>query len=40
MPMVNGKTYSYSKAGVAAAKKASAKSGKKMVVKPKANKKK
>ena len=34
MPMVNGKTYSYSKIGMAAAKKAASKSGKKMVVKP------
>jgi hypothetical protein len=34
MPMVNGKTYSYSKTGMAAAKKAASKSGKKMVVKP------
>jgi hypothetical protein len=30
MPMVNGKEYSYTKAGMAAAKKAAKKSGKKM----------
>ena len=34
MPMVNGKTYSYSKTGMAAAKKAASKSGKAMVAKP------
>lgn len=34
MPMVNGKKYSYSKAGVAAAKKEAKKSGKKMMSKP------
>ena len=34
MPMVNGKTYSYSKTGMAAAKKAASKSGKAMAVKP------
>jgi hypothetical protein len=33
MPMVNGKEYSYSKKGMAAAKKAAKKSGKKMVMK-------
>ena len=34
MPMVNGKKYSYTKTGVAAAKKAAKKTGKKMVAKP------
>jgi hypothetical protein len=34
MPMVNGKKYSYTKTGMAAAKKAAKKSGKKMVTKP------
>ena len=34
MPMVNGKTYSYSKTGMAAAKKEASKSGKAMVAKP------
>jgi hypothetical protein len=33
MPMVNGKEYSYSKKGMAMAKKAAKKSGKKMVMK-------
>ena len=40
MPNVNGKKFSYTKAGVAAAKKEAKKTGKKMVVKPKTNKKK
>ena len=35
MPMVNGKKYSYSKKGMAAAKKAAKKSGKKMKMKKK-----
>jgi len=35
MPMVGGKKYSYSKKGMAAAKKAAKKSGKKMVKKKK-----
>jgi hypothetical protein len=34
MPKVNGKKYSYTKTGVAAAKKAAKKTGKKMVAKP------
>ena len=34
MPMVNGKKYSYTKIGVAAAKKEAKKSGKKMMSKP------
>jgi hypothetical protein len=34
MPMVNGKKYAYTKTGMAAAKKAASKSGKKMVSKP------
>jgi hypothetical protein len=33
MPMVNGKEYSYSKKGMAMAKKAAKKSGKKMIMK-------
>ncbi len=33
MPMVNGKEYAYSKKGMAMAKKAAKKSGKKMVIK-------
>jgi hypothetical protein len=33
MPMVNGKEYSYSKKGIAMAKKDAKKSGKKMVMK-------
>jgi hypothetical protein len=33
MPMVNGKEFSYSKKGMAMAKKAAKKSGKKMVMK-------
>lgn len=33
MPMVNGKEYSYSKKGMAMAKKAAKKSGKKMTMK-------
>jgi len=33
MPMVNGKEYPYSKKGMAMAKKAAKKSGKKMVMK-------
>lgn len=32
MPKVNGKEYAYTKAGMAAAKKAAKKSGKKMVI--------
>jgi len=35
MPMVNGKKYSYGKKGMAAAKKAAKKSGKKMKMKKK-----
>ena len=35
MPMVNGKKYSYTKKGMTAAKKASKKTGKKMVKKKK-----
>jgi len=34
MPMVNGKKYSYTKTGVAAAKKEAKKSGKKIMSKP------
>jgi len=34
MPMVNGKTYAYTKTGMAAAKKAAKKTGSKMVAKP------
>jgi hypothetical protein len=38
MPMVNGKEFSYSKKGMAMAKKAAKKSGKKMVMKKPAKK--
>jgi len=34
MPMVDGKKYAYTKTGMAAAKKAASKSGKKMAAKP------
>ena len=34
MPSVNGKKFSYTKTGVAAAKKEAKKTGKKMVMKP------
>jgi hypothetical protein len=40
MPMVNGKKYAYTKSGMAAAKKAASKSGKKMMAKPAKSKKK
>ena len=40
MPMVNGKKYDYTKSGMAAAKKAASKSGKKMMAKPAKSKKK
>jgi hypothetical protein len=38
MPMVNGREFSYSKKGLAMAKKAAKKSGKKMVMKKPAKK--
>ena len=38
MPMVNGKEFSYSKKGMAMAKKAAKRSGKKMVMKKPAKK--